>query len=256
MKTTKIFDYDFICDLDYHEISDLIVKDVQNENVITNVFTPNAHGIIEYGNYIEVNEFCRGSKYILPDGQPIVWLSRFTKNKIKKRLTGSDLFPVLFDKINNTNYKILFILSDDTLITRFKDISTNSIYHIPPVLRMEDHLRFKNEAMIVSNLVIANEIEFVFIGISEPKQGMLSKLITRELQLNSYKKSCIFLFLGASYEFYFSIKKRAPEIYQKLGLEWLYRLMKEPKRLLKRYTVTNFKFIVKSIKWIMSKKGD
>lgn len=254
MKTTKIFNYEFICDLDYHEISDLIIKDVLNENTITNVFTPNAHGIIEYSNYPEINEFCRKSKYILPDGQPIVWLSKLTKNKIKKRLTGSDFFPVLFEKINNTNHKILFVLPNQELITKFQNISSNSIYHIPPFLNMGDFQKLNDEAKTIANLIIENNINFVFIGISEPKQGALSKFVTEKLLAKSYDRSCIFLFLGASYEFYFNIKKRAPIIYQKLGMEWAYRLIMEPKRLLKRYTITNFKFIIKSIGWLFHRK--
>jgi|GEM_PF-715489 len=253
MKTTEIFNYNLICDLDYHEISDLIIKDIQDgDSIITNVFTPNAHGIISYDKYPSINKFCQQSKYILPDGQPLVWLSRFTPNKIKQRITGSDLFPVLFQKINNTNYKILFILSNDLLISRFNEISANSIYHIPPFLTMEDTHGLKVEAKSICKLILKNEVNFIFMGISEPKQGALSQLITNELQKKSYRKNCIFLFLGASYEFYFNIKKRAPKIYQKIGLEWFYRLLKEPKRLLKRYTVTNFKFIIKSAVWIIA----
>lgn len=250
MRTTKIFDYNFICDLDYSEISDLIIEDVRREDVITNVFTPNAHGIVSYSNYPNVNKFCQQSKYILPDGQPLVWLSRFTEYKIKQRLTGSDLFPVLFERINNTDFKTLFILSSDVLINEFKKISKNSIYHIPPFLRMEDVSGLNRETELICDLILKNKIDFVFLGISEPKQGALSQLITIELQKKKYNKSCIFLFLGASYEFYFNMKKRAPKIYQKLGLEWVYRFMMEPKRLFKRYTVTNFKFIIKSIVWI------
>ncbi len=252
IKTTTIFGYSFICDLSYSEISDLIIEDVKTNDVITNVITPNAHGIVSYSRYPELNRFCQQSKYVLPDGQPIVLLSRFTKNKIQKRLTGSDFFPVLFNKINNTEVSILFVLSDESLIPRFKQKSENSTYYIPSFIRMEDTPKLREEGLNISKIILEKEIQIVFFGISEPKQGALSQIITQELLKSNPEKSCIMLFLGASYEFYFGVKKRAPIVYQKFGLEWLYRLLKEPKRLLKRYTVTNSLFILKSIKWIIS----
>lgn len=254
MKKTSIFGYNFICNLNYEEISDAIIDDLETGKVITNVVTPNAHGIISYRKYPAVNTFCQQSRYILPDGQPIVWLSKLTANKIEKRLTGSDLFPVLFDKLNNSKYSLLFVLNDSKLIGNFEKVSKNSYYHIPPFMKMEDQKEFDKQAEQIYKLVIEKGIEIVFIGISEPKQGALAKLITEKLIQNNYNKSCIFLFLGASYEFYFGLKSRAPVFYQKTGLEWLYRFYKEPKRLFKRYTVTNFQFILYSLKWILSKK--
>ncbi|OJX36753.1 MAG: hypothetical protein BGO87_13255 [Flavobacteriia bacterium 40-80] len=253
MKTTSIFGYNFICDLNYDQISTLIINDIENNTIITNVITPNAHGIVSYDKFPEINKFCQQSKYILPDGQPLVWLSNLTQNKIAKRLTGSDLFPVLFNKVNNTKFNLLFILSTQDLADEFKLISINSTHYVPPHLSLEDTRNLKNEALIISQLIKKNNIDLVFFGISEPKQGIIAKYITDILEQEDYSKSCIMLFLGASYEFYFNLKERAPKIFQKLGLEWFYRLIREPRRLFKRYTITNFKFILKAIKWKMGK---
>lgn len=255
MKVTNIFDYNLICDLDYDEISTCIIQDVQRGNIITNVFTPNAYGIISYDKYPKVKEFCQSSKYILPDGQPLVWLSKLTKNKIRKRLTGSDFFPIIFNRVNNTNFKILFILSDNNLEKKFKKISDNSIYFIPPILNLDDKASLADVAESVSNLIIESKIDFVFLGISEPKQGYISMLITELLLKKRYNKSSIFFFLGASYEYYFNMKRRSPIIFQKMGLEWMFRLFSEPKRLLKRYTIINIKFIIKSMSWAVTKRN-
>jgi N-acetylglucosaminyldiphosphoundecaprenol N-acetyl-beta-D-mannosaminyltransferase len=254
MKTTTIFGFPFICDLSYEEISDLIIEDVETNEIITNVITPNAHGIVSYHAYPDLNAFCQQSKYVLPDGQPLVLLSRFSNHPIQKRLTGSDLFPVLFDKINNTAVKILFILSDESLIGKFQEVSNNARYYVPPFLKMNEAHKIQAEGLKIAELIQEYQIQLVFFGISEPKQGALSQVITKILLDNKYNKSCIFLFLGASYEFYFGIKKRAPLIFQKLSLEWFYRLMMEPRRLLKRYTVTNAQFIFLAIQWMIHKK--
>jgi len=65
----------------------------------------------------------------------------------------------------------------------------------------------------------------------------------------------VFFFLGASYEFYFGLKKRAPMIYQKLALEWFYRLITEPGRMYKRYIFGNLVFVMRALKWFLNKKS-
>jgi len=67
-------------------------------------------------------------------------------------------------------------------------------------------------------------------------------------------KPCTLLLLGASYEFYYGLQHRAPVFWQKTGLEWLYRLIREPRRLLKRYTVGNFRFLLIALRDLFDRK--
>jgi N-acetylglucosaminyldiphosphoundecaprenol N-acetyl-beta-D-mannosaminyltransferase len=126
---------------------------------------------------------------------------------------------------------------------------------IPPFLQMGELEKFSAVAEEIREVVIKNRINYVFMGISDPKQGLLVKKTVELLQGNKLGFACAFFSLGASYEFYFGMKKRAPEIFRKTVMEWFYRLVSEPKRMFKRYVFGNFSFIAKSLRWVFSSKG-
>jgi len=76
--------------------------------------------------------------------------------------------------------------------------------------------------------------------------------VAKRLEAKGYDKGVLILLLGASFEFYFNLKKRAPAFYRKTGLEWLHRFMTEPKRLWKRYTIDIARFFWISFKELLS----
>ncbi len=253
-ETTNIFGYNFICAENYDTLADRVISDVRTgEAGLTNFITPNAHGINMYARLPEVNVFCQQSRYVLPDGQPIVWLSRFTDRKIKQRLTGSDFFPVMFRKIKGAEHRCLFIMSNEELGKMILTEKPDARYLVPPFFSISETDRVGDFVLNAAEIIQKFNLNYVFIGISEPKQGLLAKLITERLRRSNYKSSCVFFFLGASYEFYFGLKKRAPVFFQKTGMEWVYRLGSEPGRMYKRYIFGNFEFLLRAVRWILSK---
>ena len=91
--------------------------------------------------------------------------------------------------------------------------------------------------------------EYVFLGIRFPKQNHIALGLIEHVkqhnatQGNPQRNMPLFLLLGASYEFYLNIKKRAPQFWRKIGMEWFYRFTQEPGRLFKRYFVDDMQFI-------------
>jgi N-acetylglucosaminyldiphosphoundecaprenol N-acetyl-beta-D-mannosaminyltransferase len=83
----------------------------------------------------------------------------------------------------------------------------------------------------------------VIIGISFPKQDILALNIYNRLKELNANRIPLFCMLGASFEFYLKLKKRAPVFLQKIGFEWLYRFSTEPKRLFKRYFIDDVAFL-------------
>lgn len=255
IKTTSIFGFNFICDLSQEELSNRVIDDVMQSHIgIENLITPNANGINIYRKHPEVNEFAKSSYYVLPDGQPIVWLSRFTPAAIKRRLTGSDFFATIFPKIKAPQFKCLFLVSNEFLRSKFMKEKPEASYLIPEFFTMEEPDKIERIAEQMFSEIVKKEIRFVFTGISDPKQVALSMEVTKKLKSADYSKPCLFLFLGASFEFYFGLKKRAPVFYQKVGLEWFYRLIMEPRRMFKRYVIGNFVFLWRALLWILFKK--
>lgn len=253
--TTNIFGYHFICDATYEALAEEIVMRVRSGQIgITNMITPNAHGINMYYKYPALNAFCKTSEYVLPDGQPIVWLSKLTPAPIKKRLTGSDFFPVIFGKLKTPEHRCLFVVSNDTVKQKLKPEKPDAVFVIPEFFSMEDQEKISRAGDTITQQILEKKLNYVFIGISEPKQGALAQNVTMKLKAAQYKEPCIFFFLGASYEFYFGLKKRAPVIFQKTGLEWFYRLITEPRRMYRRYIFGNLLFVARSVKWLLNKK--
>lgn len=253
--TTNIFGFHFICNLSYKQVADLVVSDLAAGNAgITNLITPNANGINVYAKYPELERFCRSSRYVLPDGQPIVWLSKLTKHPIQQRLTGSDFFPVMFQRIKGPHYKSLFVVSNQTIEQALRKEKPDAAFLVPDFFEMSDEDTIDALSSEMASLILRNKIQYVFTGISDPKQVALAQETSKKLREQQYTHGCVFFLLGASFEFYLGMKKRAPVFFQSYGLEWFYRLMMEPKRMFKRYVIGNFIFILRSFKWMLLKR--
>lgn len=255
-KTTKIFGYNFICDTSYDQLADEIVNDVDTEKpFLAGFITPNAHGINSYLKYPDLNAYSKSCKYVLPDGQPLVWLSKFTSHPIKKRLTGSDFFPVIFNKIKAETFKCMFVVSNEELKNKFNALKPGASFNVPEFFTLGEQEKINSICDEITNEIFTKNINYVFIGISEPKQGALGQNVSQKLRERGYQQSCVFFFLGASFEFFFGQKKRAPLFFRKFGLEWFYRLFSEPRRMFKRYVFGNFIFVLRSIHWIINKSA-
>jgi len=95
---------------------------------------------------------------------------------------------------------------------------------------------FKSEIKAWANVIINSGATSVWVGMGSPKQDIIAHLLTQEINVP-------ILAVGAAFDFISGNKREAPRIIQKLYLEWLFRFLSEPKRLLKRYTLGNATFL-------------
>lgn len=225
----------------------------EREQGVRFLITPNA-AICTYFHQAKHRElflFYKDSAYVLPDGMPIVWLGRL-KGIPLHRLAGSDLFPVLWADIKARDLSAVFVLARQELADRLGQEYPNCRFVVPPMFAITDQERV---AQIVQEVVQQQQAlgaAFVFLGITFPKQEFLGKEIAQALN-GTPNCGVLLLTLGASFEFYLKLKTRAPQWMQRAGLEWLYRFLKEPRRLWKRYTVDNFRFLWLALKEIFRK---
>jgi len=197
--TAHLFGLDFISAPSLAEVLDDIMdyqNNPLNEHKLPFVITPNADQIVKLDQpqHHALKEKLRQALFILPDGQPIVWFSRLVRKPLMARLTGSDLFPLLWRRAKQSRQKVLVIVSNETLGLKLKQDYDNIV----------------------------------------PKQEWLGLAIRASLK-EQLMPSPLFLCLGASAEFYVGTIKRSPLFLQKVGLEWLYRLWLEPRRMWRRY---------------------
>lgn len=179
---------------------------------------------------------------LIPDGISIVKACRFlnAKSQPKERIAGWDLFEYEMGKLNRVGGKVMFLGSSDAVLNlirqrvaeKYPKIEVDT-YSPPykPEFSDED-----NEAMI--SAINHSNPDLLWIGMTAPKQEKWAYS-----HLNRLKVHCHIGTIGAVFDFFAGTVKRAPERWQRAGLEWLYRLLSEPRRMWRRYFIGNAKFI-------------
>jgi len=200
--------------------------------------TINAHSFNTVQIDKDFGEALESSNILLPDGVSVVWAMRMLTGMKLKKVAGADLFFYEMKRLNAIGGKCFFLgSSNDTLqlilkkaAIEYPNVKVFS-YSPPykPVFSDED-----NKAMI--DEVNAVQPDVLFIGMTAPKQEKWAHSHFDELQVGHV--CCI----GAVFDFYAGKINRAPNWMIKIGMEWFYRLVKEPKRMWRRYLIGNLKF--------------
>lgn len=202
------------------------------------VVTPNVDHIVKLETDKEFQQVYKEADLILTDGMPLIWISKLKNNPIKEKVSGSDLFPEVCKLAANKGYKVFLlgaaegvaVKAAENLKAKYKGLNIAGTYS--PSYGFE-----KKEDEIQQIIKMINEVkpDVLAVGLGAPKQEKF--LYNYRNQLNVP----VALAIGASIDFEAGNIDRAPEWMQRSGLEWFYRLCKEPKRMFKRYLVDDMK---------------
>ncbi|MFD0697826.1 WecB/TagA/CpsF family glycosyltransferase [Paenibacillus sp. GCM10027628] len=182
-------------------------------------------------------KFIEKSDYIIADGMPIVWASKRGKNPLKERVTGADLLVEACKVASKHKWKIFFYGSAEGVAEEARK-RLQEKYHCeivgvysPPFRGLTDQ-----ELDQIAATVNAVDPDIMFVSLGAPKQEKF-------IEQNLHRFNCkVFIPCGAAVDFCAGVKKRAPRFIQQIGMEWCWRLLSEPKRLVKRYFVDDMKF--------------
>jgi N-acetylglucosaminyldiphosphoundecaprenol N-acetyl-beta-D-mannosaminyltransferase len=179
--------------------------------------------------------------YLIPDGASIVkachWLR--AKSQPKERIAGWDLFVFEMQRLNDKG-RVMFVGSSDAILEKIKDRAKKDYPHIEVVTYSPPFKKaFSDEdnAGIIHVINNANP-DLLWIGMTAPKQEKWIYQHWAELNIHCHVGT-----IGAVFDFYAGTVKRAPKWMQAHSLEWLYRLMKEPRRMWRRYLIGNCLFL-------------
>ncbi len=214
------------------------------------LFTPNVDDVVKLNElkYAELADTLKKSFYILPDGQPVIWASKWLGKPLKRRLPGSELFPLLWKQLVAQNRKFMVIAPSQQVGELLQKELPDLAFYVPPFFNEEDEVAVANVVAEACKVMDSLQPEYVFLGIRFPKQNYIALgMMAHRQQKKGAEPMPLFLLLGASYEFYLNLKKRAPLFWQRIGMEWFYRFTQEPGRLFKRYFIDDMKFF--SIVW-------
>ncbi len=192
------------------------------------VVTPNVDHIVQLEHNVELQEVYKNADLILTDGKPLLWIAKGYKTPIKEKISGSDLFPLLCEMCANKGYKMYFLGAAEGVAVKAAENLKKRYPELQVVGTYSPSFGFENKSEEIDFIyqdIREKQPEVLIVGLGCPKQ---EKFI-----LNHREKLGvpISLGLGASIDFEAGNVKRAPKWMSAHGFEWLYRLIKEPKRM-------------------------
>ena len=176
---------------------------------------------------------------LVPDGIGIVKAARMINYDVKERITGIDIANKLLELGNIQKKSIYLFGSKQEVIDSMKEVLKEKYPNLELVGASNGYEKDKDK---IFEKIAKVKPDIVLVALGIPLQ---EKLIYKHL--NKFDKG-IFVGVGGSFDVISGHKKRAPKIFIKLNLEWLYRILKEPKRL-KRFYDSNVKFLFKVKKY-------
>lgn len=198
----------------------------------------NVHMVIESYRDPAFREVVNQADFATPDGSPLRHCIRLLHNLKQERVSGPDLMPALLRRAETTGQRVYFFGDTDealkALVAKVRQKHPHveiAGYFSPPFREMNE-----TEKRDMIAMINAASPDLLFVALGCPKQ---------EKWMAEHKGKVMASMIGVGYAFrtYAGLAERAPQWMQSLSLEWLFRLMQNPKRLWKRYLVTNSLFV-------------
>lgn len=202
------------------------------------VCVSNVHMCMEVFDNKGYAEIVNGSDLTLSDGKPISWAQRALGHKNAQQVRGEDITLALCKEAEDKGLSVGFFGATEALLEQITLILAERFPKLdidytcaPPFRLVTDE---EDEKYVAA--INASGVSILFVGLGCPKQ---------EIWMAGHKDriNCVMLGVGAAFDFIAGNKRNAPRWMQRVGLEWLFRLISEPRRLWKRYLKHNPRFV-------------
>lgn len=197
------------------------------------------HGVTEAQHDSQFKEILNSAGLVVPDGMPLVWLGRLQGFALPRRVYGPEFMLTLCKQSSSKRYRHFFFGGGLGVPEKLSEVLRGEC----PGLRVVgtfsppfEPLRPGEDEKIVS-LINAAAPDILWVGLSTPKQ---------ERWMHAHRdrlKVPVLVGVGAAFDINSGMKKQAPAWMREHGLEWLFRLLQEPRRLWKRYLVNGSEFL-------------
>ena len=203
------------------------------------VCTPNVDHLVLAETNLSFRTSYENANLSLVDGQPIVWASHLVGKALPDKISGSDLVVPLLQRAGQRGWRVYLLgggkgVADEVAALAKARYGTNVVGTDSPKVSVETSLE-ENQAALQK--MRAAKPDLIFIALGSPKQEVwLNKC------LPGYTPA-VAIGVGAAFDFLTGRAKRAPAVLSRIGLEWAFRLVSEPKRLWRRYLVNDPRFV-------------
>ena len=195
------------------------------------VCVTSVHGIVESQSDPQLKYIHNSAGLVTPDGMPLVWFIKSSGRKHVRRVYGPDLMlAVMRSSVDYGHKHFLYGATNNTL----KRLQANLERQLPELQIVGSYappfraLTEAEEAKIISE-INRSGADVIWIGLSTPKQERWMAKQREQLD------AAVIIGVGAAFDFHAGVKRQAPPVIQRSGLEWLFRLVTEPGRLWRRY---------------------
>ncbi len=237
-----------------HEILDVSIKPINylsathqiliwaREGSSRIVFAANVHMLMEAHDSPAYKKIINSADIVTPDGMPLVWMMRVKGHPDQQRVYGPTLMLHVLESAARENIPVGFYGSSpqvlQSLLARMQSKFPNLkiAYSFSPPFQ---EINQEEDAEIIKR-INASFAQILFVGLGCPKQE-------KWMADHRGRINAVMLGVGAAFDFHAGIKSQAPAWMQNIGLEWLYRLATEPRRLWRRYLYHNPRFIILAI---------
>jgi N-acetylglucosaminyldiphosphoundecaprenol N-acetyl-beta-D-mannosaminyltransferase len=230
-----------ICDVhvdkySFDEVVEIIAARAVSRNSPQYVVTPNAQHIVTLQRDTHFRAIYRNAFLAVPDGVPLLWAARLFNTPLSGRVNGTDLFERLCQISAEQGLKV-FLLGGrpgaadkamQALKVQYPDLRIVGTYCPPYGFESKPV-----ELQKINSTIQLAKPDILFVGLGAPKQEYWIYDNYQQLGVP------VSIGIGVSFEFTSGMVKRAPIFMQKIGLEWFFRLISEPKRLWRRYVIGN-----------------
>jgi N-acetylglucosaminyldiphosphoundecaprenol N-acetyl-beta-D-mannosaminyltransferase len=202
----------------------------------------NVHVVVTASGAPLLKNAINESDMATPDGKPVALVLRFNGFPKQERIAGPDLMWRCCARAADSGQRIFLYGSTEDTLQRLQDRLRTAFPQLQIVGALSPPFRElspEEDAWFVTEIAKSGA-QIVFVGLGCPKQ---------ELWMSAHRGRihAVMIGVGAAFDFHAEIIRRAPEWMQDWGLEWLHRLLSEPRRLWRRYLVTNALFVLKLI---------
>jgi N-acetylglucosaminyldiphosphoundecaprenol N-acetyl-beta-D-mannosaminyltransferase len=197
------------------------------------------HSVVVAEKNPDFLKVCMNSDLVLADGVPIVWVSRMKESQIPVRIAGPDLMWLFLKRCAKRRFTIFLLGGENEQLLKLKSNLENANPGIqivgtysPPfgVWSQEENDR-------IIKMVNASKADILLLGVTSPKQDIW--IARHRDRLTTH----VAIGFGAAFDFHSGRKIRAPRWIQRMGMEWFFRFLQDPKRLWSRYLFSNLHFI-------------
>jgi N-acetylglucosaminyldiphosphoundecaprenol N-acetyl-beta-D-mannosaminyltransferase len=226
-----------------NSVEDIVKTSLDTEQVLV-LNTINPHSYVEQKRDLEFRKALINSDILIPDGSGIVGAAKFLKNINISKIAGYDLFKETLTQLNGKSGTVFFLGSSVSVLEKMekrakKEYPRLNIFVLSPPFKPNFN---EDEIESFSNRINDFSPDVVFVGLTAPKQEKLIAKLKCKVDVSFLSG------VGAVFDFYAGTVKRPSTIWVTLHLEWLIRLLGEPKRLWKRNFVSTPIFILDLLK--------